>query len=806
MWPFGLLLLYVYTVASQAPSDEACEGAATASSGLLQSKVIKALSLEHTHEEDLVDPLSLKEQGNQSNDLAAHCTPKSRKPAAPKSAKHAEMAAIAQDMIKQKQKQQVMGETLSCDGITLVEYGVTTKNTSCCPSDSIKCAGCAMYDTVAESCKKCQGGYIMQDGLCVACEDTVGWVTKEGATCDSLSGAMCNDRPVNGESSKQACCKCGGGKKLATPFQYADKRYAMGGDIDMVPLPRTATRYSVNSACEFSAHNITMNGSTGHISYAPGKDPPQKPFGVACEVTAHQAAGLSETVKVAVNVDWFTYGASVLVFSPSTVGFSPETDQGTWQEYGMVCTPEAPWLVQKIATGALTADGNGTGGAVTEVDDSLGMDGALCQASAIQLVGTPGEERRERRLSNFVAIRPRPWPQMEYENSYVEVVTGEELPPIKLKTPPGYEEGMGGLKPSQIHLACRVEAESYNGVTNPHYHFDSLINMGLLGSHHIFEVDQHGSIIVAPAESMAKIFDDVDAEVLKRKSLLVRCGVWGTFPGTPFPPLYTSLVIKIKDSMCWVQEKFRGTVVATQTAQNAASCRNLCRGLKTCSHYKHDANKDDQGPCKMYRMDTEGGAPVTATAKVTDCSDLNTCIRLKHSRWVISGDYCPVAYDFARGGPVYRKSSSIPEEVLYLATVPKGSLSTCGEGNWLVQLASPDTDFIDEKMGYFELKGSEEMCLKASLPSTDIIFGNAAQAPQGQWNLIYATGTYAPLPAALLEDELEDVPLDVGSSEDGDGEWEMEDQETSTEEDQEDHEASHPQRIKRTMKVPKGLR
>lgn len=43
--------------------------------------------------------------------------------------------------------------------------------------------------------------------------------------------------------------------------------------------------------------------------------------------------------------------------------------------------------MQKIATGALTADGNGTGGAVTEVDDALGMDGALCQASAIQLVG-----------------------------------------------------------------------------------------------------------------------------------------------------------------------------------------------------------------------------------------------------------------------------------------------------------------------------------------------------------------------------------------------------------------------------------
>ena len=79
------------------------------------------------------------------------------------------------------------------------------------------------------------------------------------------------------------------------------------------------------------------------------EDPPQKPFGVACEVTAHQAAGLSETVKVAVNVDWFTYGASVLVFSPRTMGFSPETEQGTWQEYGMA--PWQPWPKKGLGKG-----------------------------------------------------------------------------------------------------------------------------------------------------------------------------------------------------------------------------------------------------------------------------------------------------------------------------------------------------------------------------------------------------------------------------------------------------------------------
>ena len=43
-------------------------------------------------------------------------------------------------------------------------------------------------------------------------------------------------------------------------------------------------------------------------------------------------------------------------------------------------------------------------------------------------------------VSPAPSARPRPWPQMEYENSYVEVVTGEELPPIKLKTPKGAAE------------------------------------------------------------------------------------------------------------------------------------------------------------------------------------------------------------------------------------------------------------------------------------------------------------------------------------------------------------------------------
>ena len=52
--------------------------------------------------------------------------------------------------------------------------------------------------------------------------------------------------------------------------------------------------------------------------------------------------------------------------------------------------------------------------------------------------------------------RPRPWPQMEYENSYVEVVTGEELPPIKLKTPPGAAKPFWGWVKSWVK-SCEFE-------------------------------------------------------------------------------------------------------------------------------------------------------------------------------------------------------------------------------------------------------------------------------------------------------------------------------------------------------------
>ena len=94
---------------------------------------------------------------------------------------------------------------------------------------------------------------------------------------------------------------------------------------------------------------------------------------------------------------------------------------------------------------------------------------------------------------------------------------------------------------------------------------------------------------------------------------------------------------------------------------------------------------------------------------------MSTCIRLKHPEWVVAG---LVEYDIHRGGPVYRKDSLTPQEVTYLASVPSGSTAQCATGSWLVQRARPEADYVDTKLGCFELAGEEMLCLEPGVPST----------------------------------------------------------------------------------------
>ena len=393
-------------------------------------------------------------------------------------------------------------------------------------------------------CAKCLGGFVLKDGTCTACISTVGWTNELGDTCDAIPAADCNDRPVNGISSNQACCQCNGGEKSATPFSYPDTRFAVGAAVSLKPLPRTAERYSVDSGCGFAAHNLTVDGATGAITSTQN---PTKPFSVECEVSAHQALHLVSTVKVSVTVEFMSYGAGALFFSSSVTSYPVTLGSAAadWNDFGMVCAPEAPWL-SIASSGAVSTSSSTSGGAVTDAEtpdgDFVGIDGSVCVVSAKQKSGN----ETQKRSTTFVALKPKPWPTLSFESNYVEVVLGEELAPMKPKVPSGYEEGTGGLKPSSWDVRCFVDGDWAGTRPSPSWSFDSNWGVGLLGSHSILEVQPDGAITIAPGETMAKLFDEVLADNLQRKSVLLNCGIWGSFPGSDFPALQTPLMIQIK--------------------------------------------------------------------------------------------------------------------------------------------------------------------------------------------------------------------------------------------------------------------
>ncbi|CAE7666326.1 unnamed protein product [Symbiodinium sp. CCMP2592] len=100
-------------------------------------------------------------------------------------------------------------------------------------------------DLQGTSCKKCSGGFRKLDsGFCEACMDLPHWVGKSGETC---STATCSAEKFRGISSDTACCKCKGGHKQATKFTYYVEPMALDSEIVVGhPIPRTASRYSVN--------------------------------------------------------------------------------------------------------------------------------------------------------------------------------------------------------------------------------------------------------------------------------------------------------------------------------------------------------------------------------------------------------------------------------------------------------------------------------------------------------------------------------------------------------------------------------
>ncbi|CAE8674203.1 unnamed protein product [Polarella glacialis] len=557
----------------------------------------------------------------------------------------------------------------------------------------------------------------------------------------------CSDRPVRGQSSKAACCQCGGGHVTPTPFSYPDKRWAVGSDVLLRPVPRTAVRYSLNADCQLAAFNMTMDGATGVITSLPGLDKPTEPFSLQCEVSARQAEGVAFTVVVTVAADHMTYQANALLFHTKDASYEPLTGSGEWANFSLACAPDAKWLEISEAGGQVRLSQSNSnsksqgGGAITDLQEGQSsytdVDGALCFVTGWQKGGS--SSTASKRKARLVALKPQLWTTLKYEAAAVEVVLGEELQPLKLQTP-AKGAGQGSLKPTAFTLACDVSGHA--GVDSLPFVFDGLLKTGFIGGHQVLQVSADGQITIAPEESLAAVFDGITAAGEARKALELSCGVWGSFPGTSgVAPLRAELAVTIRDDFCWISQSFKGEGEVDVAAASESECRMRCRMSKSCSHWAWNLHLEPQTEtgsrrrfsftrrrrtsyikswaCTRYRVQTKGNS-FTAWAKITDCTDLSTCLQLTHPTWLLSGTYCPLGRDLRHKRVVYRKSGGAPEDTVYLS-VSEGSEGPtgCGKGHWILQKPAPNgRDFLDANMGYFELTGEVLLCLPPSVPSS----------------------------------------------------------------------------------------
>jgi len=296
--------------------------------------------------------------------------------------------------------------TPPCTGSTLPLWSFTTAETpfsTCCPQEERTCAGCEMYDAASSRCTKCRGGFTEIGGFCTACVDIAGWQDGMGATCRSAS---CTTVTNKGVSSNQACCRCGGGHQSATPFAYDHTQVAIGTSVEVLPLPRTASRFSVDDKCELGRYSLTLDGATGKVSgVATGEGT------AVCQVTAHQSNTLTFTAKLEITIGYIGYPSPVLLFTPGRTEYK---SVGTLDSFSMQCAPDATgWLtITDDGTLRMTASPQAAG-AVTDVQDKYyGQDGAVCMVSA-------SKPDKSRVTTKVVALVPKPWQSLPYEGNKV---------------------------------------------------------------------------------------------------------------------------------------------------------------------------------------------------------------------------------------------------------------------------------------------------------------------------------------------------------------------------------------------------
>ena len=289
-----------------------------------------------------------------------------------------------------------------------------------------------------------------------------------------LTAAFCLAHAA-GLSPNEACCKCGGGQRRATPFTYYVEGLVVGQETVVGhPVPRTAARYSVDKDCELSKYGLTINSETGALelhsdcSVGCGFG---KPFTVSCTITAEQSSFLTASAEITVVAyPKFSYGSNPLVFDESGVSYSPvvASDSGTASFDQVLCSPSnvSNALSLNQGTGVLLWTGTETTGGVTGVDSVGATTGAVCYVTATV--------DSKQYTVPIVVLKPEIWSELDYAyGGTLYATVGERSPKLK----PIKEEGK--LPPSRF--------SAYVADTDVSY--DILTGVGLYKGHLLFHLD-----------------------------------------------------------------------------------------------------------------------------------------------------------------------------------------------------------------------------------------------------------------------------------------------------------------------------
>ncbi|CAE7465007.1 Rs1 [Symbiodinium sp. CCMP2456] len=513
---------------------------------------------------------------------------------------------------------------------------------SCCPVSRADCNGCSYF---SGGCKGRQAAFVKRPGDSghSACADIAGWISEDGKTCQQLAASSCSETRFLGSSSKEACCKCGGGILTSTPFKYEDHVFTLTENVNLWPKPRTASRYGLTEDCEFALYGLTLDGGTGQVKYIDTSKKPRQPFKVTCKVTAFQTSKITYTADVTVESSELTFRSPVLVFSKHKTSFPMAVPHhAAAKDIKVSCAPQTPWL--KFESHRFQLKAGAENGLVDNVKDTYsGQLGTVCQISANTKL--QGATEWTKTSKSVVIVKPKAASELRYRSNRLQGSIGQVVPPL---LPVDFADGV--MTPTKYDMACN----------KGEFKFDIVHGVGYYDGHPLLELQSNGQLSLNVGPSFSRVFLPKRGNGPDAIFIELKCRIVGLFSDFDFDPIATQMRIVVVDNTCWQKETIKTQGEKSRKA-NEAECQYSCRREPRCSAYRFH-NKD----CHFSPLGGTQAHHHSVWTKIPDCDPSSTCVNVKAPKWLHRGTYCPVGYDTDRSGMVYLKEGQSARETLYL--------------------------------------------------------------------------------------------------------------------------------------------